>query len=302
MVPRHWLTKHQLCANTHYIRRTRTRFPAGTPLHDAGRRAAGSPTRRAQPPARVSTFRHKPPSNPRRAGASASTRACTAPPARSSPSGWPRSDSGCARCPRYARHSTAVVRATAGNATARSASSSILQALEQGRPAIAQIAVQPSTHKAKGTSRSRSAARPASTTCPRPAARAPNSPSSRDLPIPGCGRSASAVAACRLTVAMREHRRHCPRVAGMRRAVPLVGVDCGREVAAGRAVTFDSGAADSLCVRESGVSTTSRLPVLRGLAPPPAPGRYPVRRARSGRCATARCCRLLRSAASIALP
>jgi hypothetical protein len=49
MVPRHWLTKHPLCANTHYRWRTRTRFPADTPLHDAGRRAAGSPSRRAHP-------------------------------------------------------------------------------------------------------------------------------------------------------------------------------------------------------------------------------------------------------------
>ena len=49
-----------------------------------------------------------------------------------------------------------------------------------------------------------------------------------------CGQSASAVAACRLTVAMPEHRRHCPRVVGMRRAVPRVAVDCGREVDVGK--------------------------------------------------------------------
>jgi hypothetical protein len=61
MVPRHSLTKHQSCANTHYMRGARTRFPTGTPLRDAGRRAAGSRTRRAQPPGRGFHFRHKPP-------------------------------------------------------------------------------------------------------------------------------------------------------------------------------------------------------------------------------------------------
>ena len=61
MVPRHALTKHQLCANTHYMGGPRTRFPTGTPLRDAVRRAAGSRTGRARPPGGVSTFRHKPP-------------------------------------------------------------------------------------------------------------------------------------------------------------------------------------------------------------------------------------------------
>ena len=61
MVPRHSLTKHQLCANTHYMGGPRTRFPTGTPLRDAVRRAAGSRTGRARPPGGVSTFRHKPP-------------------------------------------------------------------------------------------------------------------------------------------------------------------------------------------------------------------------------------------------
>lgn len=61
MVPRHSPTKHQLCANTHYMGGPRTRFPTGTPLRDAVRRAAGSRTGRARPPGGVSTFRHKPP-------------------------------------------------------------------------------------------------------------------------------------------------------------------------------------------------------------------------------------------------
>jgi hypothetical protein len=61
MVPRHSLTKHQLCANTHYMGGPRTRCPTGTPLRDAVRCAAGSRTGRARPPGGVSTFRHKPP-------------------------------------------------------------------------------------------------------------------------------------------------------------------------------------------------------------------------------------------------
>ena len=42
------------------------------------------------------------------AGVSASTRACTAPRARSSASGWPRSGSGCGRCPRSCPTPTAA--------------------------------------------------------------------------------------------------------------------------------------------------------------------------------------------------
>ena len=74
-----------------------------------------------------------------------------------------------------------VIRAIAGSATARSASS----------PAAMPGATAPtwssraSTHSANGTSLSSSVARPASTRCPRSAARRPSSPSSRDLPIPG---------------------------------------------------------------------------------------------------------------------
>jgi hypothetical protein len=59
MVPRHSLTKHQ------YVRIRTICDGLGRgfrrALRDAGRRAAGSRTRRAQPPGRVSTFRHKPP-------------------------------------------------------------------------------------------------------------------------------------------------------------------------------------------------------------------------------------------------
>jgi hypothetical protein len=56
MVPRRSLTKHQLCANTHYMGGPRTRLPTGTPLRDAVRRAAGSRTGRARPPGGVSTL------------------------------------------------------------------------------------------------------------------------------------------------------------------------------------------------------------------------------------------------------
>jgi hypothetical protein len=59
MVPRRSLTKHQLCANTHYMRGLGRGFRRAP--RDAVRRAAGSRTGRARPPGGVSTFRHKPP-------------------------------------------------------------------------------------------------------------------------------------------------------------------------------------------------------------------------------------------------